>query len=357
VTLLGEVDVVAPDLFSTQLSGPRWSVAVVVAVLGLSLAWRCSFPGTVFTVVATLLAAQALLYGASEGNGVLVPALVATYSVARHGSRRAAYVALAAVAVVVLVRETNNPSNADWPATRAALAWDLTLALAWVAGSWLRARHLYETSLVDSAARDAVSEERARMARELHDSLAHSLTAVVVQAEAAEDSLYRDPDRARESIRNIGRAGRDALVELRGVVGALRESTPTHVEPAGGGLDDLVSSARASGLHVELAIGGSAGAPSGDVAEATYRVVQESLTNIVRHSRSDRACVEVTYGDVEVDVRVTDPGPADATRLLGSGHGLVGMRERVTRLGGRLETGTLADGGFAVHAVIPRTVR
>ena len=117
LTALGEVDVIAPGLFSTHLTGPRWSGAVAVAVAGLALAWRRTAPFAVFLVVFGVLAVQALVFGAAEGNGSLLPALVASYSVAAYGSRSTAYIALALIPLVLALRETHNSSNTDWPAS------------------------------------------------------------------------------------------------------------------------------------------------------------------------------------------------------------------------------------------------
>lgn len=367
VTALAEVDAVAPGMFSTQLTGPHWAVAVTFAVCGLVLTWRRVLPLTVFLVVAGALVVQALVFGASEGNGTLVPCLVASYSVAAHGSRRAAYLALFLVGAVMFVRETHNPGNVDWPATRAALAWDLTLVGAWLAGSWLRARRLYEQALVERAAeaelgreqetRTALAEERARMARELHDSIAHSLTVVVVQAEAAEDALERNPELARTPLQQIGRTGREALVELRHVIGALREADGRgETAPRGPtALGGLIESARSAGLAAEMSVTGSGEHVPLAAGQAVYRVAQEALTNVLKHSESRRARVRVDYGPEWLEVDVRDDGPAAPRNGNGPGHGLVGMRERVGHLGGLLDAGPLPDGGFRVHARIPAT--
>ena len=298
VTALGEVDALAPGLFSTHLTGPRWSVAVLFGLAALSLAWRRTCPLVVFLVVFSLLATQALVYGASEGNGALIPALVATYSVAAYGSRRAAYVALALVPLVMALRETHNPSNIDWPTTRAALAWDLTIVVAWLLGSWVRVRRMYEHSLVERAAQAerereqstavAVAAERARMARELHDSIAHSLTVIVVQAEAADDALDRDAESARGPLSHIRATGREALLEMRQVIGALRGAEAADLTTHRGlrGIEELVASAGAAGLSTRLSITGSPEGVTPAVDQAAYRVVQEALTNALRHSGS-----------------------------------------------------------------------
>lgn len=365
VTALGELDAVAPGLFSTHLEGPRWSVAILFGMAGLSLAWRRLYPLVVFLLVFGGLALQALVYGAVEGNGVLFPALIAAYSVAAHGSRRAAYLGLALIPMVMALREINNPDNTDWPTTRAALAWDLTVVLAWMLGSWMRARTMYEESLVERAAqaerereqnaRVAIAAERARMARELHDSIAHSLTVIVVQAEAADDALDRDLESARIPLQHVRATGRDALLELRQVIGALRGAEAADVTTRRGrhGIEDLVASAGAAGLTTQLSVTGSPTGVAAPVDQAAYRVVQEALTNVLKHSRAAEVSVRVDYGPELLDVDVHDTGPAAPHGPNGTGNGLVGMRERVSLCGGLLQAGPVPDGGFRVHAAIP----
>ena len=273
--------------------------------------------------------------------------------------------ALVLIPLVLALRETHNPSNTDWPVTRAALAWDLTAILAWLTGAWLRTRRLYEQSLVEQAAQAerereqsahaAIAEERARMARELHDSIAHSLTVIVVLAEAADDALDRDPETARLPVRQIGRTGRDALVEMRQVIGALRGAEAADVPKARGrhGIEELVTSADAAGLSTRLSVTGSPEGVASAVDQAAYRVVQEALTNVLKHSQSGEVSVSVDYGQDVLDVEVANRGPATPPHANGSGHGLVGMRERVTLVGGRIQAGPLPGGGFRVHAAIP----
>lgn len=364
VTAVGAIDVISPELFSTHLTGPRWSTAVFVCVAGLSLAWRRSYPLAVLCVVSAALVLQALVYGASEGNAVFLPALIAAYSVAAHGSRRASYIGLALIPLVMAVRETHNPTNTDWPATRAALAWDLVLVLAWLTGAWLRARRLYEESLEERAAQAererehsahaAIAEERARMARELHDTIAHSLTVIVVQAEAAEDALDRDPESARTPLRHIGATGREALVEMRQVIGALREADSAPPARRGRrGLEDLVAEAATAGLETQLSITGSDESVAAAVDQTVFRVVQEAITNVMKHSRSGEVTVSVDYGEDVLDVDVSDRGPGTTAYSNGNGHGLLGMRERVSMFGGMLDAGPVPGGGFRVHAAIP----
>jgi signal transduction histidine kinase len=184
VTALGQLDVWAPHFFSTNLVGPQWLISLFYAVAGLALIWRRRHPFASYCVVAGVLAAQSLIIGTSEGNGVLIPAAVATYSVAANAPRRLALVALALVAPLAVLREWRNPDNTNVAATADAYAWYLIIVAAWLLGAYLRTRRLYVAELAARAARaerdqeeraaTAAAEERGRIAREMHDILAHA---------------------------------------------------------------------------------------------------------------------------------------------------------------------------------------
>lgn len=366
---VGLVDVLAPHLFRTHFAGPTWAVALVWGVSAVALAWRRVAPFAVLVVVAGLMAGQDLVWGPSSGNGSLLPLLVASYSVAVHAPRRAAYAALAVTVGVVVFRELRDPAVVSWPTLRSELVWDLAPAVAWLAGSWVRDRRLYEAGLLERTAHAeqaraqtalaAVAEERARIARELHDSIAHSLTAIVVQAEAAEDALDRDPQAARAPLGNVIATGRAALGEMRSVVGALRDpfgaDDRSSSPPGRPGIEDLVASAGRAGLSARLSVAGTWDTVPAGVDQAAYRVVQEALTNVMKHSRAGSVVVDVDCGsDDVVAVDVYDPGPVrPEPAVAGGGHGLMGLRERVALFGGSFEAGPMAGGGFRVHAAIP----
>ncbi len=226
VVAIGQVDAVAPGLYGTSVVGPRWVVSVTYLVAGLAVLVRRTRPGLAFAVGIGALAVQALTVGTSEGNGSLLPAVLLTYSVAVHGSRRVALAALCAIPVVSALREINNPENTTVAAVLNGLGWDIAIVAVWLLGAYVRTRRQLVAELRQRAADSAdaaASAERARVARELHDVLAHSLGVVVVQAEAAEAALARRPEVAAESLQSIQRTGREALVEVRRLVGVLRE--------------------------------------------------------------------------------------------------------------------------------------
>ncbi|NDU72689.1 sensor histidine kinase [Actinomadura sp. DSM 109109] len=206
-------------------------------------------------------------------------------------------------------------------------------------------------------ARQAVLEERARIARELHDVVAHHMSVIAMQAEAAPYKIPDLPDAARQTFGVVRDAAREALTETRRVVGLLRaddEGAERAPQPGLERLDDLVATARRSGLAVASAVVGMPRPLHAGVDLSAYRIVQESLSNASRYAPGSRVHVEVRYGSETLTVSVTDDGARSAPEEShGGGHGLVGMRERVTMLGGSLEAGPLDDAGWSVVAELP----
>ena len=210
------------------------------------------------------------------------------------------------------------------------------------------------------AVRHAAEEERARIARELHDVVTHNVSVMVIQAGAARKVLEASPGQAREALLSVEASGRAAMTELRHVMGLLTadgETLDLAPQPGMAELESLVGRVRASGLPVELEVTGSPDIPMPDgVVLAGYRVVQEALTNVVKHAAGSSATVRVDYGTDRVSIEVTDTGgthPASADA--GSGRGLVGLRERLALYGGTLDAGPRIRGGYRLTAVIPLT--
>jgi len=204
----------------------------------------------------------------------------------------------------------------------------------------------------------AAAEERNRMARELHDVIAHSVSVMVIQASGAQRVARRDLDAARKALEVVESVGREAMVELRRIVGVLRRGSDELVGSAAPGLsqlDALVERSRAAGLAVELRVEGQSGALSPGLDLVAYRVVQEALTNAIKHAGRARAQVNVTFGPRELNLEVSDTGHGSVPERNGngSGHGLVGMSERVALHGGELRAGRRPGGGFDVRARIP----
>ena len=240
------------------------------------------------------------------------------------------------------------------------------LAAAWLLGDSIGTRRAYVHELEEKAerlereheaqVRRAAAEEQARIAREIHDVVAHALAVIVVQASAAEDVLEDEPGPAREPVMAIAAAARSALGDLRRVVGALREgAAELEPQPTIGRLDPLVERVRRAGLPVELDIQGESRPLPAAVELSAYRIVQEALTNTLKHAGATHVRVLVRYGQrLELEVRDNGIKPSNGAGTgNGNGNGLIGMRERVTMLGGDLSAAPGSDGGFIVRARIP----
>jgi signal transduction histidine kinase len=207
----------------------------------------------------------------------------------------------------------------------------------------------------DVAAREAVVDERARIARELHDAIAHSVSMMVLQAGAERRVLDGRPGGTREALEAIERTGRSALTEMRRLVGMLRSDRPDPLTPQPG-LDDLptlVTQVREAGLPVEFHVDGDPRSLPVGVGLSAYRIVQEALTNVVKHAGNAHATVRVRYCTDSLELEISDDGTGRDEAASGSGHGLVGMRERVALYGGWFSAGHGPGGGFAVHAGLP----
>jgi len=207
----------------------------------------------------------------------------------------------------------------------------------------------------DLAAREAVVEERARIARELHDAIAHNVSMMVVQAGAERRVLDETTGSTKEVLVTIERIGRGALTEMRRLVGMLRSDAGDPLAPQPG-LDDLpslVERVREAGLPVELHVDGNRRELPVGIELSAYRIVQEALTNALKHAGQARASVHVRYGRDSLELEIVDDGPGAQAPVVSGGHGLVGMRERVALYGGRLDAGRRPTGGFAVRVLLP----
>jgi signal transduction histidine kinase len=246
----------------------------------------------------------------------------------------------------------------------------LVLLVAWLAGENLRARRDRWRQLEERArrlevereerARQAVDAERMRIARELHDVVAHAMSVVAVQAGVAHHVIDSRPEVARDALGAIEATSRSALVELRRMLGVLRTSDqpedPAALEPSVGltDLERLTAPLAAAGVRVDVSVAGDLGAVPDAVSLSAYRIAQEAMTNVLKHG-GDTATLRVSCDDAAVLVDLRDPGPRSPRRpaVDGSGQGLIGMRERAAVFGGRLDAGPDGAGGFRVTAVLP----
>jgi signal transduction histidine kinase len=225
-------------------------------------------------------------------------------------------------------------------------------------GLWVASRRAYTRRESEEQARRAVDVERLRIARELHDVVAHTMATINVQAGAAGHLVDERPEQAAEALEAIRQASKEGLRELRGILNVLRQADePDSRRPAPdlSQLPELVDNVSRAGLITELRITGHERPPAPTVALAAYRIVQESLTNALRYAGPTTATVTLDYGPGQLSLEVLDRGQktVDDEAGLGAGHGIAGMRERAAAVGGTLEAGPAAGGGFRVRAVLP----
>lgn len=357
IALAGWVVWVQPT-FGNAVAGPRWFVVPWPLLLAGPLAWRRAAPLTSCLLVLAAVDLQSVLSGNSaEGLEVIYAVGIAVFSVACFGTRRHALLGLGALVIGYAVftwfdrNVQTGESGQEWSAAFFGVIF-LTM---WVAGVWMnshrRTVELAErTAGLEREAAAAIADERTRMARELHDIVSHNLSVVVLQAAGA-----RAGGASASTLEKIERSGREALVEMRRLLGVLREDddapellTP---QPGIGQLEQLAEAVRAAGVPVDLAVAPDVRTLLPAVELAVYRIVQESLTNVLKHAGPARAKVGVSREGDDVVVQVVDDGAgANGTH---AGHGLAGMRERVALFGGELRTGTSASGGFEVCARLP----
>jgi signal transduction histidine kinase len=335
---------------------------LVTAVMATALLWRRKNPLLNATVVLAGIAILLItLTAPARATAVVILILVAAYSTGAHLDLRRSLVGFAltvgAIAAVCIVK---TPHDIFFPVVFFGI-------VPWVAGRVIRnqttlARELTEKADREQVAREeeearATAAERARVARELHDVLAHNLSVMVIQASAAQRVVDRDPAAALDAAAVISRTGREALNELRYVFGPVRKEDGDALGSAPGlaNVDQLASRAHRAGLPVEVRVEGQPLQLSPGTNLAAYRVVQEALTNALKHAGGSRATVTVRYEPSNVVVEVLDNGvsAANGTPTDSGGHGLVGMRERVALYGGELEAGAREEGGFAVRARLP----
>jgi signal transduction histidine kinase len=346
-------------------SGTPWTVAVLGVVALFPLAWRHQAPVLVWAVSGAATLAAMVSHG-SPGLLALGP-LIALYTVATDCPRRlslmAGGVSLVGATLGVAAART---SKSSWAAFVFPL---VVIAAAWLIGDNLRVRRAYVAELEAKAAHAeaereaetsrAAAQERSRIARELHDVVAHHVSVIAVQAGAAR--MQADGEVAPETLDSMAAVeatARQTLTELRQLLGVLRhDGEPPSLTPQPGldQLDRLVADVRHAGLPVEMAIEGERIPIPPGVDLSAYRIIQEALTNVLKHEGPVPTKVFVRFGPHDLELEVADEGGSVAAspHASGPGHGLVGMRERVTMFGGRFEAGPRPEGGFTVAARIP----
>jgi signal transduction histidine kinase len=333
----------------------RFGVLVFAVSLSLPLVWRRRHPTLVFAVLAAVAFVQWLVQINVHADVAL---LIALYTVAANESRVRAVAAAAILelgAVLVAVSDSGFREFVGLSALSVA---------AGVLGTSVRNRRALLASLEDRAARlelerdqqglIAAAAERARIAREMHDIVAHNLTVMIALADGAVFAAERTPEKATSAMETVSLTGRQALAEMRRLLGVLRddEKSSTLVpQPGLPQIDQLVDQVRAAGLPVTLEVAGDGRALPAGAQLTVFRLVQESLTNCLKHAGASAvARVRLRYAADSVDVEITDNGPGRARPADSSGRGLDGMRERAAVYAGTVEAGPRANGGWRVHA-------
>ncbi|HEY9243009.1 MAG TPA: histidine kinase, partial [Streptosporangiaceae bacterium] len=343
---------------------------LVLALLPLviALAFRRSYPVGAF--VTGILVGLVQVVVDIRANVIDVAIVILLYTLAAYRPRRLSLPGLGVCLIGAVV------AMAVWrPITGTLLNWLITGTIifagpcltAWVLGDSMRYRRAYYTALEDRAARlererdaqaqIAAAAERARIARELHDVVAHNVSVMVVQADGASYALDSSPERARQALAAIASTGRQALTEMRRMLGVLRSDdgeTGVAPLPGIGQLGELLEQTRATGLAVSFTVEGVPAPLPGGLALAAYRIVQESLTNTRKHGGpAASAQVLLRYCEDVLVLQITDDGFGAAASADGAGHGLTGMRERVALYNGTLHAGPLPGGGYQVTARLP----
>jgi len=360
--LLVAVEILLLDGFGGYDPRPPAGWAVLAVGTIAPLAWRRRYPLMVVGVQAVVETATVVRSGHLGFSGVLLASvLIGAYSAGAFSKTRVWSLALVLVGGVVpeiglgLTRLMSGIPGlgAVIPLTAWLIGHSIRAHRRQVAGLEERALRLERER--DATARAAVAEERARIARELHDVVAHGVSVMVVQAEAARRMLRRRPEQAEEALRVVSTTGSEALGELQHLLGVLAPgASEPELEPAPGlrDLGALVDRVRAAGLLVELHLDGEVRTLPRGLDLTAYRIVQEALTNVLKHAAASRAEVRLRFADTCLGIEVTDAGQTPAGHN-GNGRGLLGMRERVAAYGGEIEAGRRAGGGYAVRVRLP----
>ena len=345
--------------------GQRTGGALCLLVATVPLAWRRRAPLHVAVAMSAALLAGGLLFADHQASfqGFLA-SIVALYSVSAYAEGNDRILGAAAVAASLAgyqladVLRGNDIGEMPGIWLPYLVAFALGRARGWQLGESRQLRHRAAEleRERDEKARLAVAEERARIARELHDIVAHAISVMIVQARVGRRRLEGETAPPRESFDTIEETGRQALGEMRRLVGMLRadgvEQPDLTAQPGLAQLDALVAHVSGAGLPVELTIEGEPRELAPGIDLCSYRIVQEALTNALKHAGAATAGVVVSYGDDEIEIEVVDTGAGDGDGD-GGGHGLAGMRERVSLYGGEIEAGHQEDGGFVVRARLP----
>ena len=365
----GTADLVASAVLTATVQTEVWLaadtsgrpiVATSFAVGTLAAAWHRIAPMTALAVAFTGLFVIPSLLGFTHASDFawLVAVLGMMASAGFHARRP-----LLALVTGLALASLGVGLSTGWIVGDLAFAW-LLLSGAWLAGRAVanralreemaeqRARHVEQQAQWRAAA--AVAEERLRIAREMHDVVAHSLSVMTLHAGGVRRLLRPEQERERAALEAVERTGRESLAEMHRMLGVLRGPGTADAAPAPGlgRLPELLEPLRTAGLRVDLTVSGDVRPFPPGLEQAAYRIVQEAVTNVLRHAGATRLACTVHHAAATMEITVVDDGAGSGPVSTG-GHGLVGMRERAAAYGGTLSAGPLLEGGFAVHAVLP----
>jgi signal transduction histidine kinase len=357
ITTLAVVELATND----WLTGPRWVIGAFTVIATMSIAWRRRVPLAVALIVAAALVLQVIV--AATPNTPSVPFIswvIALFSVSAYDSRWRAVLGGVAVIVAVNVWFASTPQNGN---DNGWVFITLILTGFWITGRVVRSRNLIAAALEDRTrelevereerARLAVAEERSRIARELHDVIAHTLSVIVVQAGA--ERLVAPPGSARDTLSSIERTSRESLAEMGRLLGMLRadgSSAELLPQPSLTRLDELLAAVRTAGVDVWVEVIGQPRAIHTSMDVSAYRIVQEAITNSLKHGSATHIDVRIRWSANLLTIEVADDGEGHDTAAR-SGYGLIGLRERVAMFQGALVTGPSELGGFLLSASLP----
>jgi signal transduction histidine kinase len=355
LTLLAQVELLLADV----VEGPRAFQSLSFMAMTAAVAWRRSFPFGAAVVAAAGLAVQTVAGDAEVVGGFLALAVV-TYSVASYAPLVPASVGgVLILAAVFLYPFLDDVNFADEVGNGAIFIGT------WGLGRLIRARQLralHAQVQLEIAEREhedrlrtILTEERTRIARELHDIVAHGVSLMVLQSGAARQTIDRDATKAKELLTTAEGQGRQALVEMQRMLGILRspDTVKTEAPHTIASIDQLIDGLRAAGLAVDYRVDGERRPLGPGLEMSAYRIVQEATTNILKHAEANRVDIGIHYGNDQLTLTLRDDGRAGTQAGIGSGHGLIGMKERAALFGGSLTAGPVAGGGWSVTAHLP----
>ncbi|GGT00390.1 MULTISPECIES: sensor histidine kinase [Streptomyces] len=325
------------------------------SVLGGTLLVRRAPVATLVLMLGSAVAVVFLYDNPGVASAPVLAAAGALGRVAVERSRRVAFTAVGATVLVLILLQLVRPVEAG-PAVVLVQGQLPVVVLAWLIGDSVRRSRQAAAQAHAAATEQALTDERLRIARELHDMVAHSIGIIAIQAGVGSRVIDARPDQARDALQAIEATSRDTLASLRRTLVALRRGGPAPLAPTPGldGLERLAAAtAGDTGLRIDVAVSGRRRPLPQDVELAAYRIVQEALTNTVRHARARHCRVDVAYEDGALAIGITDDGRSSPAQDGGSGFGITGMHERAALLGGSLDAGPLPAGGFRVAAVLP----